>query len=307
MEPSGNLNPDAGFQESARNSDISLGLLRKMIRRLRNYAWDGRYLLRAAFDVLRWPFERAVWALERGVVWPLRERTSGWSSPVRSVAVASVALLAAGALAFGAIRAGDSGETAPIVAAPVSAPVKATAPAPPAEPAEPVLRGPAPDFSPAEADEAKAKATDADTVISSDPDTTAGAGATVTSSAATASSSDATTEKQDPGPAAIDVARRFSGAFVLYETGNANAKVRKAFAATATPQLTKALLRRPPRLPANVEVPKAKVLNVVPGPRTGDTFTLSASLLRVGVTSELRIDVHREQASGEWRVTDVLG
>ena len=29
------------------------------------------------------------------------------------------------------------------------------------------------------------------------------------------------------------------------------------------------------------------VLNVVPGPRHGDTFTLSASLLRVGVASEL--------------------
>jgi hypothetical protein len=29
--------------------------------------------------------------------------------------------------------------------------------------------------------------------------------------------------------------------------------------------------------------------------------------LRVGVTSELRIDVQREKESGEWRVTDVLG
>jgi len=275
-----------------------------MIRRLRNYAWDGRYLLRGIFDLVRWPFERAVWALERGVVWPLRERASGWSSPVRSVALGSVALLAAGALAFGLVRAGDDGQAPPVATAPLSAPVKVAAPTPAPEPAEPVLRGPAPDFSAAQADDAGAKVAAADTVIGSDPETTAGS--TVTSSAAAASSSGAG-EKEDPGPAAIDVARRFSGAFVLYETGDTDAKVRKAIAATATPQLTKALLRRPPRLPANVEVPKAKVLNVVPGPRSGDTFTLSASLLRVGVTSELRIDVQREQASGEWRVTDVLG
>ncbi len=276
-----------------------------MIRRLRNYAWDGRYLLRGIFDLVRWPFERAAWALERAVVWPLRERTSGWSSPVRSVALGSVGLLAAGALAFGAIRAGDGGEATPVATAPLSAPVKARAPAPAPAPAEPVLRGAAPDFSAEQADNAAAKVADPDTVISSDPETTAGS--TVTSSAATASSSSTDTERQDPGPAAIDVARRFSGAFVLYETGNTDVTVRKAFAATATPQLTKALLRRPPRLPANVEVPKAKVLNVVPGPRKGDTFTLSASLLRVGVTSELRIDVQREKESGEWRVTDVLG
>jgi hypothetical protein len=83
--------------------------------------------------------------------------------------------------------------------------------------------------------------------------------------------------------------------------------VRAAFHATASPQLARDLLRRPPRLPANVEVPKARVLNVVPGPRHGDTFTLSASLLRVGVTSELRLDVQRDEASGEWKVMEVLG
>ncbi len=67
------------------------------------------------------------------------------------------------------------------------------------------------------------------------------------------------------------------------------------------------LLQRPPRLPASVEVPKAKVLNVVAGPHQGDTYTLSVSLLRVGVTSELRLDMQRDPKTGEWRVTDVLG
>ena len=109
------------------------------------------------------------------------------------------------------------------------------------------------------------------------------------------------------GPAATKVGRQFAGAFVLYETGRSDAKVRTAFAATATPELSRSLLRRPPRLPANVKVPKAKVLNLVPGPVHGDTYTLSVSLLRVGITSELRIDMQRDKKTGEWRVTDVLG
>jgi hypothetical protein len=283
-----------------------------MIQRARNFAWDGTYLLRGIFDLVKWPLERAAWAVERRVIWPLAERTGGWATPVRGVAIGSCALLAAAALTFGAMRAGDAGpgeEAAPIAAAPASAPVETAKPVPAPKPAEPVLQGAEPDFTPSP-DDSQAKVATADTVVSSDPDTPAESTASSASAGSTSAETDgkaAETEVKDPGPAAIEVARRFSGAFVLYETGSTDAEVRKAFAATATPQLTKALLRRPPRLPANVEVPKAKVLNVVPGPRTGDTFTLSASLLRVGVTSELRIDVKREKQSGEWRVTDVLG
>jgi hypothetical protein len=265
-------------------------------------AWPVSDLLRGVFDVLRWPFERAAWIIERAVVWPLGERAAKWGTPRRTAAIGSVALLATGAIAFAAIRAGSGSNDSPTVAAaPASAPVKSTGPA--SEPAAPVLHGAVPDFTP-EAGDAAAKVAKADTVISSNPD--AATRPTAPSSAATASSS-AGEKVVDPGPAAIDVARRFSGAFVLYETGRSDAKVRKAFRVTASPRLTRALLRRPPRLPANVEVPKARVLNVVPGPRHGGTFTLSASLLRVGVTSELRIDVQRDLDSGEWQVTDVLG
>ena len=70
-----------------------------------------------------------------------------------------------------------------------------------------------------------------------------------------------------------------------------------------------------------MKVPKAKVLNIVAGPRHGDTYTLSVSLLRVGVTSELRIDMQKTAAATnastgkssskanrpKWLVTDVLG
>ena len=60
------------------------------------------------------------------------------------------------------------------------------------------------------------------------------------------------------------------------------------------------------RQPADVEVPRAKVLNVVPGPSRGGVYTVSVSLLRVGVTSELRLEMERLKDEG-WRVTNVLG
>lgn len=275
-----------------------------MIRRLQTLAWDGRFLLRGLFDVLKWPFERVVWALERVVIWPLGERTSRAGVSLRTLAFGGLGLLAAAALAIGAVRSSGGGEAASVAVVPASTQLKVVKANPPAEQVEPTLQGAAPDFTPEAGDEPAAKVADADTVIASEPSTATEA---ASASAAAASSSAAGEKTADPGPAAIEVARRFSGAFVLYETGNTDPEVRETFAATATPQLTKALLRRPPRLPANVKVPKAKVLNVVPGPRQGDTFTLSASLLRVGITSELRIDVQRQDGSGEWQVTDVLG
>ena len=72
-------------------------------------------------------------------------------------------------------------------------------------------------------------------------------------------------------------------------------EVRTAFGETATPAADPARCCGGRRAcPADVKVPKAKVLNVVPGPRHGDTYTLSVSLLRVGVTSELRLDMQRD-------------
>jgi len=283
-----------------------------MIRRLQTLAWDGGYLLRVLLDVLKWPFERAFWAFERLVVWPLGERASAAGLSLRPLALGGLGVLAAAALAAGAISAeGGDGGKAPVVVAPAGAPAEAVASKPKLEPVEPTLQGAPPDFTPDEGDAAKANLADTDTVIASKPDSgsaEASASAPVSAEAATASSSTVGKRKvQNPGPAAIEVARRFSGAFVLYETGRTDPGVRKTLSATASPRLVKALLRRPPRLPESVKVPKAKVLNVVPGPRRGDTFTLSASLLRVGITSELRIDVQREDGSGKWQVTDVLG
>jgi len=110
-----------------------------------------------------------------------------------------------------------------------------------------------------------------------------------------------------PAPkAAKQVARRFAEAFVVYEVGGIDTKVRKAFNQTSTKQLSRSLLHRPPRQPASVKVPQAKVVNVVAGPSKGKVYTVSVSLLRVGVTSELRLEM--EQGVGKkWQVTNVFG
>jgi hypothetical protein len=118
----------------------------------------------------------------------------------------------------------------------------------------------------------------------------------------------ATTSSAEPvpaGPAAMKVARRFSEAFVFYEIGERPAQAKTVFGETATPQLATALGERPPRLPAEAKVPKARVVNLVPGPRAGKAYTVSVSLLRVGLTSELRLEMRNK--NGEWTVTDVRG
>ncbi len=268
--------------------------------------WGGADVLRRVADAIKWPFERGLWAIERGLVWPLEERADGWGAPARTAGLAALALLAVGAGVIGLLWASGSGSSgshlrqavaptpAPVVQAPAPEPLKAAAPA---------LQGAKPDFS-AEADGGVAKS--AGEIASSGSGTATSAESTAANSTAEVASSG--TGKVEPaGPAATLVAQQFASAFVLYETGHLDRRVRSAFRATATPQLARSLLRRPPRLPANTRVPQAKVLNVVAGPHHGSTYSVSVSLLRVGVTSELRLDLQRDKESGEWRVADARG
>jgi hypothetical protein len=257
--------------------------------------WGGADLLRGIFDAAKWPFERLAWAVERRLVWPLQERIGGWSAPPRAAGVAAVALAAVGVVSLLLIDSGGGNAT---VARTVATRV---APSPPRQPIAqpaPTLHGAPPVFGAAPQAGAKTRA----------PAKAAHAApAAATAKPADTSSATASAAPGEvAGPAAITVSRRFSDAFVRYETGQADAEVRAAFRATATPQLAASLLHRPPRLPANVEVPRAKVLNVVPGPSLGKDCTVSVSLLRVGLTSELRLSMHREK-SGDWMVKDVLG
>lgn len=143
-----------------------------------------------------------------------------------------------------------------------------------------------------------------------------GAGASGTNGAGTANESGANganggeDESELSGPpapkAAKRVARHFAEAFVVYETGGIDAKVRNGFRRTTTKQLSQALLHRPPRQPAAVQVPRAKVVTVVAGPSRGSVYEVSVSLLRVGVTSELRLQME-QGPSKKWQVTNVLG
>jgi hypothetical protein len=280
---------------------------------LRRIAWafedrlfGGGELLRRGAEVARWPFERLAWLLERRLVWPLRERAAGWNLPGRVAGAGALAAVAVAAVLVGVLwlSGGDSGEPG-ATGAPVA--IATPRPQPQAEPSgAPALRGAPPSFgvdkgvgvsetaggeaggvdaeAPAAVDEASAEAPQ-----SEDP------------AAATTSS-----KKPVPaGAAAMKVARRFSEAFVFYEIGEKEARAKAVFGETATPQLATALAERPPRLPQDAKVPKARVVNLVPGPRAGKAYTVSVSLLRVGLTSELRLEMRNEQ--GEWVVTDVRG
>ena len=272
--------------------------------------------LSAVFDAFRWPFERVVYALRKKLIWPAEDRAETMGRPARALASAAAIVLAAAVGVGGLIWAAPDGphKSAPApVAAADSAPL-AAAEARPKQAPEPTLHGATPVFesTPArgasEVDPAKA-------IVKSDPSNSTEADSTATSATDTAAASSSATQPAakaasvpgpPAGPAAIAVARDFAGAFLLYETGSSDAGVRQEFGATATPALAKALLRRPPRLPANVKVPKAKVVNVVPGPSQGRVYPVSVSLLRVGLTSELRLEMEQLKGDG-WRVTNVLG
>jgi hypothetical protein len=275
--------------------------------------WGGADVLRGIVEVVKWPFERVIWAVERGLVWPLEERTGDWEPPLRALGLAALSLLAAGAGVLGLLWASGSGgggaSPAPEASAPVAAPLVRQA-APPTTAAAPVLQGAKPDFADApQSSVSKSSGASAEsTAATSEATTEGGSTAEVAKSADSSTGDSAGASAVKPaGPPATKVARQFAGAFVLYEIGRKTSQVETTFNQTATPRLAHELLRRPPRQPAGVKVPKAKVLNVVAGPHKGDTFTLSVSLLRVGVTSELRLEMQRDPKTGVWQVGNSLG
>ncbi|HWI96673.1 MAG TPA: hypothetical protein VNS60_11460 [Solirubrobacterales bacterium] len=275
--------------------------------------WGGADVLRGIVDVVKWPFERVIWAVERGFVWPLEERTGDWDPPLRVLGVGALVLLAAGAGVLGLLWASGSGgggtSPAPEASAPVPAPIVRQA-APPATAAAPVLQGAKPDFADAPSSGvSKSSSASAESAATTNQSATeSGSTAEVAKSTGPSSAEAVGAATVKPaGPPAAKVARQFAGAFVLYEIGRKTSQVETTFNQTATPRLAHELLRRPPRQPAGVKVPKAKVLNVVAGPHKGDTFTLSVSLLRVGVTSELRLEMQRDPKTGVWQVADSLG
>ncbi len=256
-------------------------------------------------------------ALRDRVLWPAQDYLRSFSDEGRAVLAGGAVVLAL-ALGVGGYSLASSGGSepapAPAVAvtsapAPKPSPVEA---APKAEPdptlqgATPVFKAPADDGS--RVDSSKAVASEAPVATSNtgNPATDTFSTNPAARPAAAGASAAASVDGPPAGPAAIAVARRFADAFVVYETGAGKSEVRKAFKATATPEVTKALLQRPPRQPAGVKVPKAKVLNVVPAPSHDRLYPVSVSLLRVGATSELRLEMEQLK-NKQWRVVNVLG
>jgi hypothetical protein len=258
-------------------------------------------------------------ALRDRVLWPAQDYFRSFSDAGRAAVAGGAVVLALG-LGIGgySLTASGGSEPAPtpqvaVTSAPAPEPTPAkAAPRPEADPtlqgATPVFEAPAGDSSKVGGSKAAGEAPVAATghtgnpatdTFSTDPAARPAAGATTSAVAASVDGPPA-------GPAAIAVARKFAGAFVLYETGAEKSTVRKAFKATAVPDVTKALLQRPPRQPAGVEVPKAKVLNVVPAPSHDRIYPVSVSLLRVGATSELRLEMEQLK-NKQWRVVNVLG
>jgi hypothetical protein len=262
-------------------------------------------------------------ALREHLLWPLEDRFLGLGDRGRAAVAGGAVVLALG-LGIGGYSLTTGADSEPTKAAPLAV-VSERTPPPTAEPTpkpepEPTLQGATPVFVPPQGEDTS-KVAESEAIESAPSAATASntgdpATDTITSSpaarpaeaGASSSAAAASAEVDGPpaGPAAVAVARKFAHAFVAYETGAEEADLRQAFDASATPELTRALMQRPPRQPAGVEVPKAKVLNVVPAPSHGKIYPLSVSLLRVGTTSELRLEMEKRKDQG-WRVTNVLG
>ena len=265
--------------------------------------------------------EDASLAVRDNVLWPLEDRFLGLDDSLRA-AVAGGAVVLALALGVGgySLISSDGGGSTPaprvaVTSVPTAAPAPVEpaakpAPDPTLQGATPVFKAPAKEAGP-QAESSKEAEVEVEAPSAGASNTGNAATDTISSTptaqpAAGAAASTASVDGPPAGPAAVAVARKFAQAFVVYETGGEAGTVRKAFKATAVPQVTKALMERPPRQPAGVEVPKAKVLNVVPAPSHDRIYPVSVSLLRVGATSELRLEMEQLK-NKQWRVVNVLG
>lgn len=284
---------------------------RRLLAGLSDFGRRALDLVSPLTDVVRWPFERLAWAVEERVLWPLRERAAGWGPSGRAGGIGAVVggglaaiLLAAILLPGGDEAPGRNGEPVRVAIQPPPTASEAE------RPAKRALQGPPPDFGVAggvSVGEGESGSDDESAAASAAPDA-AGSSAEAGASSAASGEAGASASARKPvpaGPAAMKVARRFSKAFLDYEIGRDREVAAKVFTATATPRLAEALSDRPPRLPENGRVPKARVVNLVPGPRAGKAYTVSVSLLRVGLTSELRLEMLKQK--GQWLVTDVRG
>ena len=263
-------------------------------------AWDA---VRTVAGEAGWPFRRAGWTMQRRALWPAQDRLAERGPAVRGGVAGLLIALSAGALVGGALLGTSGGGSPAPAAAPapqLAADTRAPGPvsvslasAAPERPSKQVLEGVPPNLRATVEGDAAASGRSSDS---------AAAGTSATAPA----NPEASKAPPPPDvPKALAVANRFANAFVLYEVGQADPAVHKTFADTAAKPLARALTKRPPRQPQGVDVPKAKVLNVVPGPLHGTHLSVSVALLRLGATSELRLQLQNLHSG--WQVSDVRG
>ncbi|MSO40797.1 MAG: hypothetical protein EXQ70_02675 [Solirubrobacterales bacterium] len=211
---------------------------------------------------------RLRWRLERRFAVPLLGAFLERGRRGRVAILSGLAAAAVAALAVGALVASDGGTGAP---ATEPEPLQASF----TEPASPKLEGVTPDFHPTSA-------------AADEPARTASVRTT-----------------GDADPKALADARRFAGAFLDYEVGVKSTPVAEALAATSTRALAKALEHRPPRLPAEGKVPRARLINVLAGPEKDGTLEVSVAIARLGAASELRLTMTKRKS--RWLVSEVRG
>jgi len=270
----------------------------------------GANALRAVTEVVKWPSSERL-GNERGLIWPLEERTGKWSEPLRAAESRPVALVAVGRRRArarwlpAAVVARRSRRSRPRLdrgapatsATPKEAPAQATR----SSTEQPLTSRPKAsagakdnnETSTAKAPEEAAKADTARRRLER---------ATTSSAGAATAAKVVPPGQPRPGSGASLPALSFSMRPAAATPRSARLSPRRQ-----RPAHSFTCWRRPPRLPANVKVPRAKVLNLVPGPSTAIPTRSASRWLRVGVTSELRMDMQRDKKTGEWRVTDVLG
>lgn len=243
-----------------------------------------------------WPFRKLWWAVEDRLIWPVsdylagkarsrngqtpagsgeraeRRRPLAW---VGATALATVAIGASAAAVFFYNEAEDNASRPVVVQA--DDPQTVIVPMDPTSPDDPTLEGVAPEFEAASGEAAK------------DP------------GRLPANAVEPAVKPADP---AMAVAHRFATAFTAWEVGReeAVAEIKK----TTTRRLGRELSARPPRLPENTKVPRARVLNVVEGNSKGRRTEASVSLIRAGAAGELRLSLVRE-GKGRWLVSKVKG
>ena len=277
----------------------------------------------AAPNRLTWPFKRLYWFLEDRILWPIADAFRRKGSPRRQrspIAYIGVTLLIA--IAGGATAAAvyfhnqangdpDAAAVAQAPAEPGTSVAPATGPGnaqtdPAGEaartPDDETLQGVVPSFE-------KSAGQSSDGSGSGSASGGSGSKSGNNSSQGKGKKKRVLVKPASPPKAPpLRVAYRFAQTFTGYEVGKKGAA--KKFAATATPKLAKDLRRNPPKLPADGEVPRATVMNVVKGQKEGRRLLVSVALLRSGATSELRLVLKKAKGKKKnrpWRVSKVRG